>query len=51
MNPARSANNDGSPDADWEDNLTPRQVDNPQLPALVELVREGQGQIGWLGIP
>ena len=55
-------NNDGTPDAYWDTNLTLRRMDdagsisNPQYQRswnwggiIYWAVREGQGQIGWPG--
>ena len=55
-------NNDGTPDAYWDNNLTLRRmddnnrVDNPRYQrswnwggTIYWAVREGQGQIGWPG--
>jgi hypothetical protein len=55
-------NNDGTPDAYWDNNLTLRRMDesgsvsNPQYQhswnwggIIYWAVREGQGQIGWPG--
>ena len=57
-------NNDGTPDAYWDNNLTLRRMDdsgsisNPQYQRswnwggiIYWAVREGQGQIGWPGVP